>query len=166
MGSDKTHLCFKYHKSYIAKSMDSNASKSFSNVQLSACLLRITTCNHFKAIQALGTSDMLQTPVFIKADLLLLVVFYWWFVSLLIKLSIGNDNCVLSLCVYVEGFCKSGHIDELLGEFKGKSSVFINGFHSFTYGFLLSVRLCSVISNNYVMINHNMITITWSWVYI
>ena len=26
------------------------------------------------------------------------------------KLSIGDENCVLPLCAYVEGFCKSGHI--------------------------------------------------------
>ena len=37
-----------------------------------------------------------------KADL---VVVQWWFVSLLLKLSIGSENCALSLCAYVEGFC-------------------------------------------------------------
>ena len=31
-------------------------------------------------------------------------------VSLLIRLSIGGENCAWSLCAYVEGFCKSDHI--------------------------------------------------------
>ena len=55
-------------------------------------------------------SDTPQKLASVKADQIdfgsgaLLVI------SLLMKLSVGDENCVLPLCAYVEGFCKSGQI--------------------------------------------------------
>ena len=43
-------------------------------------------------------SDVAQNASPVKAGLL---VVQWYFVSLLIKLSIGSENCALSLYAYV-----------------------------------------------------------------
>ena len=42
--------------------------------------------------------------------IIILAVVHLWFISLLMKLLIGDENCALPLCAYVEVFCISGHI--------------------------------------------------------
>ena len=50
---------------------------------------------------------MPQKPASVKADQ---IDFGSGALGLLMKLSFGDENCVLLLCAYVEDFCKSGHI--------------------------------------------------------
>ena len=87
----------------VAKSMDNN---NFGDLQPSTCFCH----SHFKTIQALRMSDTLKKQSQQKQAFLLLVAAQWWFVSLLIKLLIGSENCALSLYVYVEGLQIQSHM--------------------------------------------------------
>ena len=47
MRSNEVLLYFKYHKKYVAKSMDNNIGQSFGNLQPSVCLLKEGGHVHF-----------------------------------------------------------------------------------------------------------------------
>ena len=75
-----------------------NNNQLFGDIQPSACLLRAATAIS-KQSEHCHTFDIPQKAAPVKADLLVMVVAQWCFVSLLIKLLIGSKNFALSLCV-------------------------------------------------------------------
>ena len=89
----------------IAESMDNNNSQSFGDLSPSVCLLSATTAISRPLNTGVHLTHLKKQP----QTCLLLVVVQWWFVSLLIKLLIGSENCALSLCMYMVSLRKSGH---------------------------------------------------------
>ena len=75
--------------------MDNNNSQKFADLWPSASLLRATTAVSRPPKTLCLTCFRKQSQQ--KQTHLLLVVCQWWLVSLLIKLSIGSENCDLSL---------------------------------------------------------------------
>ena len=83
----------------VAKSMD----KSFDDLQPSTCLPRAAKAI-LRSSKHWCTSDTFQKTATVKVDL---VLGQWWFVSLLIKPSIGSEKMC---CAYICGeFHKTSH---------------------------------------------------------
>ena len=96
-----------YCVSNIAISRDSNNHQSLGDLLPSACMVRAATRLPQPFQGYLSTSVCLtclkKWPQY-RQTCLALVEVQWWFISLLIKLSNGSENCILSLGASVDSF--------------------------------------------------------------